>query len=130
MVIAEKISSMILFGPPGTGNTSLANAVAKTLDLQVRMLNAVTDRKKDLEIVVEEAKMIGNIVLILDEVHRLDKPRQDFLLPHLESNLITLIGCTTSNPYHAINPAFRSRCHLFELHSLTEDEIILAIQRA
>src|SRR5690625_2920209 len=87
MVIAEKISSMILFGPPGTGKTSLANAVAKSLDLQVRMLNAVTDRKKDLEIVVEEAKMSGNVVLILDEVHRLDKPRQDFLLPHLESNL-------------------------------------------
>src|SRR5690625_6168123 len=123
MVTAEKISSMILFGPPVTGKTSLANAVAKGLDLQVRMLNAVTDRKKDLEIVVEEAKMSGNVVLILDEVHRLDKPRQDFLLPHLESNLITLIGCTTSNPYHAINPAFRSRCHLFELYPLSIEEI-------
>lgn len=130
MVTAEKISSMILFGPPGTGKTSLANAVAKSLDLQVRMLNAVTDRKKDLEIVVEEAKMSGNVVLILDEVHRLDKPRQDFLLPHLESNLITLIGCTTSNPYHAINPAFRSRCHLFELYPLSIEEIKIAINRA
>jgi len=130
MVTANKISSMILFGPPGTGKTSMANALAKTLDLQVRMLNAVTDRKKELEIVVEEAKMMGNIVLILDEVHRLDKPRQDFLLPHLENNLITLIGCTTSNPYHAINPAFRSRCHLFELYTLKEEDIKAAINRA
>src|SRR5699024_2601281 len=96
----------------------------------VRMLNAVTDRKKELEIVVEEAKMMGNIVLILDEVHRLDKPKQDFLLPHLESNLITLIGCTTSNPYHSINPAFRSRCHLFELHTLTPKHMEMAINRA
>src|SRR5699024_7234230 len=130
MVTANKISSMILFGPPGTGKTSIANALAKTLDLQVRMLNAVTDRKKELEIVVEEAKMMSNIVLILDEVHRLDKPRQDFLLPHLENNLITLIGCTTSNPYHAINPAFRSRCHLFELYTLKEEDIKAAINRA
>lgn len=83
-----------------------------------------------MEIVVEEAKMMGQIVLILDEVHRLDKAKQDFLLPHLESNLVTLIGCTTSNPYHSINPAIRSRCHLFELHGLTPENVITAIRRA
>src|SRR5699024_10912482 len=81
-------------------------------------------------IVVEEAKMSGHMVLILDEVHRLDKPKQDFLLPHLESNIITLIGCTTSNPYHSINPAIRSRCHLFELHALAPVHIKSAIKRA
>src|SRR5690625_2829297 len=96
----------------------------------MNMLNAVADRKKDLEIVVEEAKMTGHVILVLDEVHRLDKPKQDFLLPHLESNLITLIGCTTSNPYHSINSAIRSRCHLFELHPLTVNHIKKAIQRA
>ncbi|WP_010098967.1 replication-associated recombination protein A [Ornithinibacillus scapharcae] len=130
MVQAERLASMILYGPPGTGKTSMANALAKSLHLQVRLLNAVVDKKKDMEIVVEEAKMSGSMVLILDEVHRLDKAKQDFLLPHLESNLITLIGCTTSNPYHAINPAIRSRCHLFELHALTPSDVKIAIKRA
>ncbi|MFS0672908.1 replication-associated recombination protein A [Ornithinibacillus sp. 179-J 7C1 HS] len=130
MVKAEQLASMILYGPPGTGKTSMATAIAKTLNLQVRKLNAVVDKKKDMEIVVEEAKMSGSMVLILDEVHRLDKGKQDFLLPHLESNLITLIGCTTSNPYHAINPAIRSRCHIFELHALTPDDVKKAILRA
>lgn len=130
MVEAKRIASMILFGPPGTGKTSMAVAIAKSLHIPMRMLNAVADKKKDLEIVVEEAKMSGHIILVLDEVHRLDKAKQDFLLPHLESNLITLIGCTTSNPYHSINPAIRSRCHLFELHALTPDDIRIAVKRA
>ncbi|RDW21696.1 replication-associated recombination protein A [Oceanobacillus chungangensis] len=130
MVQAEQLASMILFGPPGTGKTSMATALAKSLGLRVKMLNAVTDKKKDMEIVVEEAKMMGNIVLILDEVHRLDKAKQDFLLPHLENDLITLIGCTTSNPYHSINPAIRSRCHLFELHALTPENVKTALVRA
>lgn len=130
MVQADRLASMILFGPPGTGKTSMAVALAKSLQIPMKMLNAVTDRKKDMEIVVEEAKMTGHVVLLLDEVHRLDKAKQDFLLPHLESNLITLIGCTTSNPYHSINPAIRSRCHLFELHPLTPSDIKAAIERA
>ncbi len=130
MVTAGQLSSMILFGPPGTGKTSMAHAISKSLDRTTRMLNAVTDRKKDMEIVVEEAKMSGQLVLILDEVHRLDKAKQDFLLPHIESNLITLIGCTTSNPYHSINPAIRSRVHLFELHALSPINVETAITRA
>ncbi|MGI8316041.1 replication-associated recombination protein A [Halobacillus mangrovi] len=130
MVKANRLASMILFGPPGTGKTSMATALAKSLHLPFKTLNAVTDKKKDMEIAVEEAKMHGQLVLILDEVHRLDKAKQDFLLPHLESNRLTLIGCTTSNPYHSINPAIRSRCHLFELYRLTSEDIKEAIGRA
>ncbi|WP_226583285.1 replication-associated recombination protein A [Halobacillus litoralis] len=130
MIKANRLASMILFGPPGTGKTSMATALAKSLQIPHKTLNAVTDKKKDMEIAVEEAKMHGQLVLILDEVHRLDKAKQDFLLPHLESNRLTLIGCTTSNPYHSINPAIRSRCHLFELHRLSSDDIKEAIHRA
>lgn len=130
MVSAERLASMILFGPPGTGKTSMAIALANTLGLRYKILNAVIDKKKDMEIAVEEAKMWGTLVIILDEVHRLDKAKQDFLLPHLESNLITLIGCTTSNPYHSINPAIRSRVHLFELKKLSAEEVEEALVRA
>jgi len=130
MIKANRLASMILFGPPGTGKTSMAIALAKSLNLRFKLLNAVINKKKDMEIAVEEAKMSGQLVLILDEVHRLDKAKQDFLLPHLESNLITLIGCTTSNPYHSINPAIRSRVHLFELSKLEPSDVKIAINRA
>lgn len=83
-----------------------------------------------MEIVVQEAKMSGQVILILDEVHRLDKGKQDFLLPYLENGMIILIGATTANPYHAINPAIRSRTQIFELEPLTPDLIKQALERA
>ena len=83
-----------------------------------------------MQMVVEEAKMSGQVILLLDEIHRLDKAKQDFLLPHLENGKIVLIGATTSNPYHAINPTIRSRAQIFELYSLDHDDVRLAINRA
>ncbi|HAT53781.1 MAG TPA: recombinase RarA [Lactobacillus sp.] len=130
MVKAKMLSSMILYGPPGTGKTSIASAIAGSTKYAFRMLNAATDGKKDLQIVAEEAKMSGTVVLLLDEIHRLDKTKQDFLLPLLESGAIILIGATTENPYININPAIRSRTQIFEVFPLTPSDIEIAIQRA
>jgi len=130
LVKNKKLFSMILYGKPGIGKTSIANAIVKELDIRYRFLNATINTKKDLDVVIEEAKMYDGIVLIMDEIHRLNKDKQDVLLPQLESGLITLIGMTTANPYHAINPAIRSRCQLFELQELTEKDIIKGLKRA
>lgn len=130
MVKAKLLSSMILYGPPGIGKTSIASAIAGSTKYAFRTLNAATDSKKELEIVVEEAKMSGTVILLLDEIHRLTKPKQDFLLPHLESGRIILIGATTENPYIAINPAIRSRTQIFELKPLSIEDIEIALKRA
>ncbi|KRM47643.1 AAA ATPase [Lentilactobacillus parabuchneri DSM 5707 = NBRC 107865] len=130
MVRAKMLSSMILYGPPGTGKTSIASAIAGSTKYAFRMLNAATDTKKDLQVVAEEAKMSGTVVLLLDEIHRLDKTKQDFLLPLLENGSIILIGATTENPYININPAIRSRTQIFEVHPLSADDIKKALQRA
>lgn len=130
MVKAKLLSSMILYGPPGTGKTSIASAIAGSTKYAFRMLNAATDSKKDLQIVAEEAKMSGTVILLLDEIHRLDKTKQDFLLPHLENGHIILIGATTENPYISINPAIRSRTQIFEVKPLLPDDILIALKRA
>ena len=130
MVKARLLSSMILYGPPGTGKTSIASAIAGSTKYAFRTLNAATDSKKDLEAIAAEAKMSGTVVLMLDEIHRLTKPKQDFLLPHLENGSIILIGATTENPYISINPAIRSRTQIYEVKPLTEADITQAINRA
>lgn len=130
LVDNKKLFSMILYGPPGIGKTSIANAIVKDLGIRYRFLNATMNNKKDFDIVVEEAKMYDGIVLIMDEIHRLNKDKQDLLLPQLESGLITLIGMTTSNPYFKINPAIRSRCHIFELKPLDSNDIIDGLKKA
>lgn len=130
LVKNKKIFSLILYGPPGVGKTSIANAITEELGIKHRFLNATFNNKKDFEIVFEETKLYGNIVLVVDEIHRLNKDKQDLLLPMLENGLITLIGLTTSNPYHKINPAIRSRCQIFELMPLKKEDISKGLLKA
>ncbi len=117
------IFSMILYGNPGCGKTTLATIIANSLGLHYRILNATTSNKKEMETIIEEAKMYGHLLVIIDEVHRLNKDKQDYLLSYLESGLISMIGATTSNPYHSINPAIRSRCHILKLKELKTSDI-------
>ena len=130
LVKNKKLFSMILYGHPGIGKTSIAIAIAEELGMRYRTLNAVVNNKKDFDIVIEEAKLYNGLIVIVDEIHRLNKDKQDILLPYLETGIITLIGMTTANPYHAINPAIRSRCQLFELKDLTSDDIKKGIDKA
>ena len=130
LVENNHIVSMILYGKPGIGKTSIACAIANQIDKPYRMLNATINNKQDFDIVIEEAKMNGEMIIIMDEIHRLNKDKQDLLLPYIENGLIILIGMTTSNPYHKINPAIRSRCQIFELKELTIEDIKEGIDKA
>lgn len=130
MVEANMLSSMILYGPPGIGKTSIASAIAGTTQFAFRTFNATTDTKKRLQEIAEEAKFSGGLILMLDEIHRLDKPKQDFLLPLLENGNIIMIGATTENPFFSVTPAIRSRVQIFELAPLSNEDIKQAIQIA
>ena len=130
LVDNNHIVSMILYGKPGIGKTSIACAICNQINKPYRMLNATINNKQDFDIVIEEAKMNGEMIIIMDEIHRLNKDKQDLLLPYIENGLIILIGMTTSNPYHKINPAIRSRCQIFELKELTKEDIIDGIEKA
>ena len=126
----KQLFSMIFFGPPGCGKTTLAMVLANECGLPYRLFNAVTGNKKQLDQLFEESKFFPGLVVIIDEVHRLNKDKQDLLLPYVENGAITLIGATTSNPLFAINPAIRSRTQLFEVRSNTKEDVITALKRA
>ncbi len=128
MVEANMLSSMILYGLPGIGKTSIASAIAGTTKFAFRTFNATVDSKKRLQEIAEEAKFSGGLVLLLDEIHRLDKAKQDFLLPLLENGKIIMIGATTENPFFSVTPAIRSRVQIFELEPLSNTDIKVAIQ--
>lgn len=122
--------STILYGPPGCGKTTLASALANDLHIPYRLFNASTGNKKEMDIIIEEAKMSGELFVIIDEIHRLNKDKQDHLLPHIENGLIIIAGCTTANPYHSINPAIRSRCQIIEVKPLNQEDIIKGLHLA
>lgn len=121
--------SMILYGPPGCGKTTIATCLANDLEIPYRIFNASTGNKKEMDTIIEEAKIYDGMFVIIDEVHRLNKDKQDHLLPHIESGLLVIVGCTTANPFHSINPAIRSRCHIFEVKPLTKEDIIDGLER-
>ena len=127
---SDTLVSIIFFGPPGCGKTTIAEAFAASKGIKYIKLNAVTSGKKDLEAAIEECKMFKEAYVIIDEVHRLNKDKQDILLPYIEDGTIYLLGCTTQNPYMAINKAVRSRCHLLEVKALSQDEIVIGLKRA
>lgn len=130
LVKNKKLFSMIIYGRPGIGKTTIANCLVNEFEYHHRYFNATINNKKDLDIIIEEAKMYGVLVVIIDEIHRLNKDKQDLLLHYMETGLIIVIGLTTSNPYHKINPAIRSRCQLFELVPLDEKNILKGLKRA
>lgn len=130
MVKNNKLFSFILTGKSGSGKNSIANALVNDLNQNYRYFNAVIHSKKDLDIIFEEAKLYKNLILIADEFHRLNKAKQDLFLPYIENNLITIIILTSQNPYFSINPAIRSRCQIFKLEELNENDILDGINKA
>ena len=128
MIKADRMSSIILFGPPGTGKTSIARIIANTTKAAFFRLNAVTAGVKDIKQVIEDTKNsfmnpTGKSVLFIDEIHRFNKAQQDALLPHVEDGTVVLIGATTENPYFEVNKALISRSTVFMLKPLTNEDI-------
>ena len=126
----QTLMSMIFYGQPGSGKTTLAICIANSLKIPYKMLNATTSSKKDYEEAIAYAELYGHIVLIIDEIHRLNKDKQDYFLSFVENGTITLIGATTANPFHHINPAIRSRCHLVEFLPSSNKSLVKILENA
>lgn len=130
MLETRRLSSFILWGPPGSGKTTLARLMARGVGQEMVALSAVNAGVKDIKDVVAKAQEKGSLVLFLDEIHRFNKSQQDALLPHVESGLLTLIGATTENPSFEVNPALRSRARVYVLNPLEEEATLRLLERA
>ena len=134
-IMADKLSSVILFGPPGTGKTTIAQVIAASTKANFRQINATTAGKKDMEEVVAEARTERaaygrKTILFIDEIHRFNKAQQDYLLPFVENGTLILIGATTENPFFEVNKALLSRSNIFELKPLEKEDIAALVRRA
>ncbi len=132
---ADRLSSIILFGPPGCGKTSLARVISETTKYKFYKINAVTSGIADIKRVIEETKNFmlnpsGKSILFIDEIHRFNKLQQDALLPYVENGTIILIGATTENPYFEVNKALISRSMVIKLEPLTQDDIFQILKNA
>ncbi len=128
MIERNYVFSTIFYGPPGTGKSTFAQCLAKDLKVPHMTFNATIDNKDKLNTILAEAKMHDRFVIILEEIHRLNKDKQDILLPLLETNKIFIFASTTENPYFVINPAVRSRCQILELKSVSPDELSVGLR--
>lgn len=128
MIDNEKLFSLILYGPPGIGKTTIAEAIGEVFGLRTYKFNASTDRKSQLSEIIKVSMNYGAL-LIVDEIHRMNKDVQDFLLPHVEEGNVIMIGLTTNNPYHSVNPAVRSRTHVLKLKSISKEDIIKRLKQ-
>ncbi len=124
------IPSMILWGPPGVGKTTIANIIANEVKRPFHMISAVSAGVKDVREIIDQAKRTSRVILFIDEIHRFNKSQQDALLGAVEKGTITLIGATTENPSFEVNSALLSRCQVYILKSLTEDDLLKLIQQA
>src|SRR5687767_12414049 len=125
-----KMPSMILWGPPGTGKTTIANIIAHTLQVPFYTLSAISAGVKEVREVIATAQKQESAILFIDEIHRFNKGQQDALLGAVEKGIITLIGATTENPSFEVNSALLSRCQVYVLKSLSEAELVQLLQQA
>lgn len=126
----EKVPSMILWGPPGVGKTTIANIIAHTLQVPFYTLSAISSGVKEVREVIEQAKSQRQAILFIDEIHRFNKSQQDALLGAVEKGIITLIGATTENPSFEVNSALLSRCQVYVLKSLTNEALVRLMYKA
>ena len=131
MAISQgRIPSMILWGPPGVGKTTIANIIAHTLQLPYFQLSAISSGVKDVREVIDQARMQSGAILFIDEIHRFNKGQQDALLGAVEKGIITLIGATTENPSFEVNSALLSRCQVYVLKALQRKDLIALLHQA
>lgn len=130
LIDSDTLSSIILYGSPGIGKTSIAYAIANELNANIYRINASVDGKKELQDIIKKTTENQPTIILIDEIHRLTRPNQDFLLMHIEEGTIKIIGATTENPYMSICEALRSRTHIFELQKPSEDAILKIIERS